>query len=100
MPGIHLHYKENKQSTYKENRMHTTFALIKFFFSGIDRQQIENTMPSESLHSKGKSKQKRKLETTDAGRQPLGGSDVLGKAAREQQMPLRGPCITVVAKVF
>ena len=80
--------------------MHTTFALIKFFFWGIDRQQIENTMPSESLHSKGKSKQKRKLETTDAGRQPLRGSDVLGKAAREQQMPLRGPCITVVAKVF
>lgn len=57
-------------------------------------------MPSDSLHSKGKSKQNRKLETVDAGRQLLGGSDVLGKAAREQQTPLRGSCITVVAKVF
>lgn len=57
-------------------------------------------MPSDSLHSKGKSKQNRKLESVDAGRQLLGGSDVLGKAAREQQTPLREPCITVVAKVF
>ena len=52
------------------------------------------------VHSKEKSKPNHKLERVDAGRQPLGGSDVLGKATREQQTPSHGPCITVAAQVF
>ena len=51
MRGTHLHYKENKPSTYKETRVPTTFALIKIFW-WIDWQQIENTMPSGSLQRK------------------------------------------------